>query len=56
MFPDFHEGILKSNPFANGIRMAPQVCVGPIRHVGHDILQRSISNLVRANRRKQDAW
>ncbi len=45
MFPDFYQNVLESNPFKNTIRMAPRVCVGPIRYVGHEKLQRDIRNL-----------
>jgi 5-methyltetrahydropteroyltriglutamate--homocysteine methyltransferase len=45
MFPDFYQNVLESNPFKNTIRMAPRVCVGPIRYVGHEKLQRDIGNL-----------
>jgi 5-methyltetrahydropteroyltriglutamate--homocysteine methyltransferase len=45
MFPDFYAGILENNPFKNTIRMAPRVCVGPIRYIGHEKLQRDIRNL-----------
>jgi len=45
MFPDFYKNVLENNPFANVIRMAPRVCVGPIRYVGHEQLQRDIKNI-----------
>jgi 5-methyltetrahydropteroyltriglutamate--homocysteine methyltransferase len=45
MFPDFYKNVLENNPFKNTIRMAPRVCVGPIRYVGHEKLQRDIRNL-----------
>jgi 5-methyltetrahydropteroyltriglutamate--homocysteine methyltransferase len=45
MFPDFYRNVLENNPFKNTIRMAPRVCVGPIRYVGHEKLQRDIRNL-----------
>ncbi len=45
MFPDFYENVLKHNPFLDTIRVAPRVCVGPIRYVGHEKLQRDIRNL-----------
>jgi 5-methyltetrahydropteroyltriglutamate--homocysteine methyltransferase len=45
MFPDFYRNVLENNPFKNTIRMAPRVCVGPIRYVGQDKLQRDIRNL-----------
>ena len=31
MFPDFYQAILENNPFANAIRIAPRICVGPIQ-------------------------
>jgi 5-methyltetrahydropteroyltriglutamate--homocysteine methyltransferase len=45
MFPDFYAGVLERNPFKNTIRMAPRVCVGPIRYIGQAKLQRDIANL-----------
>ena len=42
MFPDFYRNVLENNPFRNTIRMPPRVCVGPIRYIGHDKLQRDI--------------
>ena len=45
MFPDFYASVLEHNPFKNTIRMAPRVCVGPIRYVGHEKLRRDIANL-----------
>ena len=45
MFPDFYRNVLENNPFRNTIRMAPRVCVGPIRYIGHEKLQRDIRNL-----------
>jgi len=45
MFPDFYRNVLEHNPFLNTIRVAPRVCVGPIRYVGHEKLQRDIRNL-----------
>ncbi|MGH7034398.1 MAG: cobalamin-independent methionine synthase II family protein [Stellaceae bacterium] len=45
MFPDFYRGVLENNPFKHTIRMAPRVCVGPIRYVGQEKLQRDIRNL-----------
>jgi 5-methyltetrahydropteroyltriglutamate--homocysteine methyltransferase len=45
MFPDFYRNVLENNPFRETIRMAPRVCVGPIRYVGHAKLQRDIRNL-----------
>jgi 5-methyltetrahydropteroyltriglutamate--homocysteine methyltransferase len=45
MFPDFYKNILENNPFKDVIRVAPRVCVGPIRYVGQEKLQRDIRNL-----------
>lgn len=45
MFPDFYQSVLDHNPFANAIRIAPRVCVGPIGYVGMERLQRDIANL-----------
>jgi 5-methyltetrahydropteroyltriglutamate--homocysteine methyltransferase len=45
MFPDFYRNVLENNPFKNTIRMAPRVCVGPIRYIGHEKLRRDIRNL-----------
>jgi 5-methyltetrahydropteroyltriglutamate--homocysteine methyltransferase len=45
MFPDFYQHVLENNPFKDTIRMAPRVCVGPIRYVGQAKLQRDIRNL-----------
>ena len=48
MFPDYYQGMLEHNPFANAIRVAPRVCVGPIRYVGNKPLARDIANLTQA--------
>ncbi len=48
MFPDYYQGMLEHNPFANAIRVAPRVCVGAIRYVGQKALQRDIANLKQA--------
>lgn len=45
MFPDFYRGVLENNPFRHTIRVAPRVCVGPIRYIGQEKLQRDIRNL-----------
>jgi 5-methyltetrahydropteroyltriglutamate--homocysteine methyltransferase len=45
IFPDFYRNVLEHNPFRNTVRMAPRVCVGPIRYVGHAKLRRDIENL-----------
>jgi 5-methyltetrahydropteroyltriglutamate--homocysteine methyltransferase len=44
-FPDYYENVLKHNPFANVIRVAPQVCVGPISYIGREQVKRDIGNL-----------
>jgi len=48
LFPDFYQNVLENNPFKNTIRMAPRVCIGPIRYVGQKKLQRDIQNLTNA--------
>ncbi|HXR86871.1 MAG TPA: hypothetical protein VN728_07875, partial [Stellaceae bacterium] len=48
LFPDFYKGVLENNPFLNTIRIAPRVCVAPIRYVGQEKLQRDIRNLKNA--------
>jgi len=45
MFPDFYAGVLKHNPFADIIPIAPRVCVAPIRYIGHKQIERDIANL-----------
>jgi 5-methyltetrahydropteroyltriglutamate--homocysteine methyltransferase len=45
LFPDFYKDVLEHNPFIHTIRIAPRVCVGPIRYVGQEKLQRDIRNL-----------
>ncbi|MCC6472280.1 MAG: cobalamin-independent methionine synthase II family protein [Burkholderiales bacterium] len=47
-FPDFYEYVLAHNPFLRTIRMAPRVCVAPIRYAGRTPLQRDIANLKQA--------
>jgi 5-methyltetrahydropteroyltriglutamate--homocysteine methyltransferase len=44
-FPDYYKNVLENNPFVHVIRMAPQVCVGPIAYVGQDKVKRDIANL-----------
>jgi 5-methyltetrahydropteroyltriglutamate--homocysteine methyltransferase len=44
-FPDYYENVLKHNPFANVIRVPPQVCVGPISYIGREQVERDIANL-----------
>jgi 5-methyltetrahydropteroyltriglutamate--homocysteine methyltransferase len=45
LFPDYYEYVLAHSAFENTIRMAPRVCVGPVRYVGHQLVQRDIANL-----------
>ena len=47
-FPDYYEYVLAHSPFANTIRIAPRVCVGPLRYVGQELVQRDIANLKNA--------
>jgi 5-methyltetrahydropteroyltriglutamate--homocysteine methyltransferase len=47
-FPDYYENVLRHNPFADVIRIAPQVCVGPISYVGQAQVARDIVNLKNA--------
>jgi 5-methyltetrahydropteroyltriglutamate--homocysteine methyltransferase len=44
-FPDYYAYVLAHSPFENVIRMAPRVCVGPVRYVGQSLVQRDITNL-----------
>src|SRR6185436_19061601 len=44
-FPDFYKNVLEHNPFANAIRIAPRVCVGPIKYIGQQKIERDIRNL-----------
>ena len=48
LFPDFYQNVLENNPFKHTIRIAPRVCVGPIRYIGQQKLQRDIRNLKNA--------
>ncbi|HEY6822262.1 MAG TPA: cobalamin-independent methionine synthase II family protein [Burkholderiales bacterium] len=48
MFADYYAGALKHSAFADCIRVAPRVCVAPIRYIGQKQLQRDIANLKRA--------
>ena len=45
MFPDYYMPMLEHSPFEHVIRMAPRVCVAPIRYIGHAHVQRDIANL-----------
>src|SRR5579864_6076349 len=44
-FPDYYQNVLEHNPFANIIRFAPRVCVGPVSYIGRDKVMRDIRNL-----------
>jgi 5-methyltetrahydropteroyltriglutamate--homocysteine methyltransferase len=48
LFPDFYKGVLENNPFLHTIRIAPRVCIAPIRYVGQAKLARDIGNLKNA--------
>jgi 5-methyltetrahydropteroyltriglutamate--homocysteine methyltransferase len=48
MFPDYYRAVQEHSPFANTVRVAPRVCVGPIRYLGQKFLQRDIANLKQA--------
>ena len=48
LFPDYYRGVQEHSPFAEAVRVAPRVCVGPIRYVGRRTLDRDIANLKRA--------
>ena len=45
MFPDYYQGVREHNPFAHAVRVAPRVCVGPIRYTGQEPLRRDLKNL-----------
>ncbi len=45
LFPDYYRGVAEHNPFANAVRVAPRVCVGPITYIGDKPLARDIANL-----------
>ncbi|HET7672693.1 MAG TPA: hypothetical protein VFK84_19950, partial [Burkholderiales bacterium] len=47
-FPDYYRGFLEHSPFANTVRVAPRVCVGPVKYIGRKFLERDIANLKRA--------
>jgi 5-methyltetrahydropteroyltriglutamate--homocysteine methyltransferase len=44
-FPDYYAYVLAHSPFENTIRMAPRVCVGPVRYIGRQLVERDIANL-----------
>jgi 5-methyltetrahydropteroyltriglutamate--homocysteine methyltransferase len=48
MFPDYYRSVQEHSPFANTVRVAPRVCVAPIRYVGEKFLQRDLANLSQA--------
>jgi 5-methyltetrahydropteroyltriglutamate--homocysteine methyltransferase len=48
LFPDFYRNVLENSPFKHTIRIAPRVCVSPIRYIGQQKLQRDIQNLKNA--------
>ena len=45
MFPDYYRGVQEHSPFAEAIRVAPRVCVGPVKYLGRRFLERDIANL-----------
>ena len=45
MFPDYYESVREHSPFAHAVRVAPRVCVGPVRYTGQDALHRDLENL-----------
>jgi 5-methyltetrahydropteroyltriglutamate--homocysteine methyltransferase len=47
-FADYYQNVLKHNPFADVIRIAPQVCVAPISYAGGAQVRRDIANLKQA--------
>jgi 5-methyltetrahydropteroyltriglutamate--homocysteine methyltransferase len=47
-FPDYYEYVFAHSPFENTIRIAPRVCVGPLRYIGQELVQRDIANLKNA--------
>jgi 5-methyltetrahydropteroyltriglutamate--homocysteine methyltransferase len=48
MFADYYESFRQHSPFADAVRVAPRVCVGPITYIGQRFLQRDIANLKQA--------
>jgi len=48
MFPDYYRGFVEHSPFEHTIRVAPRVCVAPVKYVGRKYLERDIANLQRA--------
>jgi 5-methyltetrahydropteroyltriglutamate--homocysteine methyltransferase len=45
LFPEYYRNVQEHSPFANTVRVAPRVCVAPIRYVGQKFLQRDLANL-----------
>src|SRR5688572_17050055 len=45
LFPDYYAWVLEHNPFADIVRTAPLVCVGPVSYAGMTDLARDIENL-----------
>jgi 5-methyltetrahydropteroyltriglutamate--homocysteine methyltransferase len=52
-FPDYYAYVLTHSAFENTVRIAPRVCVGPVRYVGHSLVQRDIDNLKTATAEAQ---
>jgi 5-methyltetrahydropteroyltriglutamate--homocysteine methyltransferase len=48
MFPDYYRGVQEHNPFAHTVRVAPRVCVAPVKYTGQKFLRRDIANLKQA--------
>ena len=48
MFADYYRTVREHNPFEHAVRVAPHVCVGPMKYVGRKFLERDIANLKRA--------
>lgn len=48
MFPDYYRSVQEHSPFANAVRVAPRACVGPIKYIGQEFVQRDIANLLQA--------
>ena len=45
MFPDYYSGTQPYSAFEHVILIAPRVCTGPIKYVGHAALRRDLTNL-----------
>ncbi|HEY5900431.1 MAG TPA: cobalamin-independent methionine synthase II family protein [Burkholderiales bacterium] len=48
MFADYYRTVREHNPFEHAVRVAPHVCVAPVKYVGRKFLERDIANLKRA--------